>query len=188
VPAGSFGASGLLQRVTVAVRYKDPAHNYIVSDVFQLATETDSKAWRVPLVDKNIRTYEYQVTVIYRDGVTRDDNWRSTDQTVLAVGDPFGWRVSIVPSLLSQPPGLYAFGVLHLAFEDQAPEGPIHAEEDIHLADFKTEQVWRFRTASPDRHTYTYQLTLFKADGSKLVIPPIKTSTGVLVLQAQPTS
>jgi hypothetical protein len=188
VPAGSFGAAGLLQRVTVAVRYKDPAHNYIVSDVFQLASETDSKSWRVPLVDKNLRAYEYQVTVIYRDGVTREDKWRSTDQNVLAVGDPFGWRVSIVPNLLAQPAGLYAFGVLHLSFEDQAPEGPIHAEEDIHLADFKTEQVWRFRTTSPERHTYTYQLTLFKADGSKLVIPPIQTSTGVLVLQAQPTT
>jgi hypothetical protein len=188
VPAGSFGATGLLQRVTVAVRYKDPAHNYIVSDVFQLASETDSKSWRVPLVDKNIRTYEYQVTVIYRDGVTRNDNWRTTDQTVLAAGDPFGWRVSIVPNLLAQPAGLYAFGVLHLSFDDQAPEGPIHAEEDIHLADFKTEQVWRFRTATPDRHTYSYQLTLFKADGSKLVVPPIQTSTGVLVLQAQPTT
>ena len=100
----------------------------------------------------------------------------------------YGWYLVAglgVTTIVSYGISQYLFGVLRLSFDDAT--GPIHAEQDLQIRDFKTEQVWRFRMASPDRHSYKYQLTLFKADGSEVRVPPVETSVGVLVLQAQPT-
>ena len=180
VAAGSFGADGLLSEVVVAVRYHDEAHNYFVDDHFTLSKEGDSAVWKVPLVDKTIRTYDYRVTVLYSDGVTREDDWQTTDKTVLPVGDPFGYRVQIVPYLLQNTATKYQFGTIHLGFDD--PAANIHAEKDFQISDFKTPLVWRFRLGDPARHTYRYQLTLFKPDGEQVALPETQESKEVLVL------
>jgi hypothetical protein len=186
VPAGSFGAGGLLSQVVVAVRYKDDDNDYHVDEVFTLVKEGESKTWEVPLINKDLRTYEYRVSVFYSDGVTREDAWQTTDKTVLPVGDPFGWRVQILPYLLKNPPGRYQFGTIHLEFDD--PAAGIHAEKDFQITDFATPLVWRFRLGSPEEHTYRYQLTLYEADGRELPQPEAEESKEVLVLvpPAQP--
>jgi hypothetical protein len=180
VPAGSFGAGGLLSQVVVAVRYQDKANDYLVRDVFTLAKEGDSKIWHVPLIDKTLRRFEYRVTVFYSDGVTREDEWQTTDKTVLPVGDPFGWRVQLLPYLLQNPPGLYQFATVHLEFRDA--EANIHAEKDFQITNFGEPVIWRFRLGSPERHTYTYEVILFRSDGQRVVLPPAKESKEVLVL------
>jgi hypothetical protein len=180
VPAGSFGTGGLLSQVVVAVRYRDDAHDYAVDNVFTMTNEGDSKTWTVPLVDKTLRSYEYRVTVFYSDGVTREDDWQTTDRTVLPVGDPFGYRVQILPYLLKNPPGLYQFGTIHLGFDDT--DARIHAEKDFQITDFTQPLTWRFRLGDPNRHTYSYQLTLFKSDGQQVALPEAQDSKEVLVL------
>jgi len=183
VPAGSYGTGGLLSQVVVALRYADAANNYDVQDVFTMVKEGDSKVWTVPLIDKTLRQYQYRVTVFYSDGVTREDDWQTTDKTVLPVGDPFGSRVQILPYLLRNPPGLYQFGTIHLAFDDA--QAGIHAEKDFEINDFTKPLVWRFRLGAPDRHTYQYQLSLFKADGQEVRVQGSE-SKEVLVLVPPP--
>ena len=180
VPAGSFGAGGLLQQVVVAVRYQDKPNDYLADDVFTLSKEGESRVWKVPLIDKKARGYEYRVTVLYSDGVTREDDWRKTDKTILPVGDPFGYRVQISPYLLKNPPGVYQFGTIHLSFEDA--EAGIRAEKDLEITDFTKPLVWRFRLGSPERHSYRYELSLFRADGQEVRVPPTESSKEVLVL------
>ena len=180
IPAGSFGADGLISKVVVALRYIDKAHNnYAVDDIITLAADSDSKVWAVPLVDKSLRSYEYRVTVFYSDGVTREDNWQQTDRTVLAVGDPFGMRVQILPYLLKTA-GTYLFGTIHLSFTDAA--AGIKADKDLQITDFTQPLYWRFRLGSLDRHTYRYQLTLFTNDGKEVKLPEKDESREVLVL------
>ncbi|MET1007317.1 MAG: hypothetical protein ABWX96_17340 [Propionibacteriaceae bacterium] len=180
IPAGSFGADGLISRVVVALRYIDKGNNnYTVDDIITLTGEADSKIWAVPLVDPKLRTYEYRVTVFYSDGVTREDTWQPTDKTILPVGDPFGMRVQILPYRLKLS-GLYEFGTIHLSFKDQA--AGIVAEKDLQITDFTQPLYWRFRLGAPERHTYSYQLSLFTKDGQQIDLPEVDASREVLTL------
>jgi hypothetical protein len=179
VPAGEFGAEGLISKVVVAFRYRDDPNNYNQDDIFILESSKDSKLWKVPLVNPDLRTYEYQTTVFYSDGVTRTEDWRETDAKVLPVGDPYGFRLQISPYLLKKSP--FAFGTIHLVFHD--PQAAIRAEKTFEITDFSKPMYWRFRLGSPDRHTYKYQLTLFKDDGTDVKLPESEASQEVLVLK-----
>lgn len=179
VSAGSFGTDGLIQQIAVAVRYQDHANNYEQSDIISLTKEGDSKLWTVPLVDKNLRHFEYKVTVFYSDGVTREDEWQTTDSEVVPVGDPYGFRVQILPYLLRGGP--WSFGTLYLHFDDAA--GNIHTEKTLQIQDFTTPLTWRFRLGAVDRHTYHYKLTLYRtSDGKQVDGPDSEETKEVLVL------
>jgi hypothetical protein len=134
--------------------------DYTVDDAFTF-TKSESKIWKVPLRNKHLRKYEYRVTVFYVDGVTREDGWRATDKTI-----PSPWVTRSATASRCRPTSSetpYLFGTVHLQFDD-AQEG-IHAEKTLEVTDFTKPLFWRFRTGAPDRHTYKYQLTLFKEDG-----------------------
>jgi hypothetical protein len=177
IPAGEFGADGLISKIAVALRYRDAANKYDVDEIFVLDDSKKSQFWNVPLVDPKLRTYEYQTTVFYSDGVTRTDDWQPTDAKVLAVGDPYGFRVQVTPRLLTG----FAFGTIHLAFDD--PKASIHAEKTIEIDDFNKPLFWRFRLGAPDRHTYRYKASLFKDDGTEVKIPETEADQDVLVLK-----
>jgi hypothetical protein len=182
VPAGSFGPGGLLSQVVVALRYHDPANDYRADDLITLTKEGESKFWKVPLLDKNLREYEYLVTIFYSDGVQREIDWRKTDKTILPAGEEFSYRVDILPYLLKTAPGGYQFGTVHLTFDDRLAQPPVHAEKTLQVTDFTKPLVWRFRLGAPDRHTYKYQLTLFKSNNERVELPPTEESREVLVL------
>ncbi len=183
VPAGAFGQGGLLSKIVTALRYQDPANSYEQSTTMTMSSDADVKTWDVPLVDIDHRSYDYQVNVFYSDGLTRsDDKWITTDRTVLPVGDPYGWRVQFVPYLLKNPPGKWSFATLHVSFNDDAEH--ISVEQDFSITDFTQPIVWRFRLAAPDRHSYTYQLSLFGADAAQapLQLPVVTDTKEVVVL------
>lgn len=188
VPAGSFKASGgLLSRIDVGLRYSDPGNDYTLTDSATLVKAEDSYTWKVPLLDSKVRSYEYQVKVFYSDGVVREDMWRRSDAVILAVGDPYGVRVEVVPSLLNIPPGRYAMGTLTLRFTD--PELPQAAEKTFHIADFAKTFNWYFRVVDPARHTYTWQLTLYKTEGDQIkeIILPAQTHDREVLVLKPPT-
>jgi hypothetical protein len=180
IPAGEFGAEGLISRIAVALRYRDEAHNYNTDTVVIIDDAKKSQTWKVPLMDPKLRTYEYQTTVFYSDGVTRADDWHPTDSEVLAVGDPYGFRVLINSRLLAKSP--YSFGTIHLLFDDAA--AGIHAEKTMELSDFTKPLTWRFRLGSPNQHKYKYQLTLYKDDGTQVQGAETEADQDVLVLTA----
>ncbi len=179
VAAGSFGTGGMIGQVVVALRYQDQDNNYDVNEVFTFAKEGDSKIWTVPLMSKTLLQYSYKLTVFYSDGITREDQWRTTDNTVLPVGDPFGYRVQVLPYLLRG--NTWAFGTVALSFDD--PAANIHADTMFEIKDFTTPLTWHFRLGAPDRHTYKYQLTLYRAaDGKEVKLTQTEESKEVLVL------
>lgn len=182
VPAGTFAPTGILTQILVAVRYRDDANNYAVNDIFTLIKEGDTKIWKVPLMNKKLRRFDYKVTVFYTDGVVREDDWKTTDGAIVPVGDQFGWRVQVLPYLLKG--GAYLFGTLQLTYDDAA--AGIHAEKTLELNDFTKPLVWRFRMGAPDRHTFSYQLTLYDATGKPRVVAPAQESKEVLVLLPPP--
>lgn len=179
VAVGSFGGQGLIEQVGVAVRYVDEPNNYRQTATFMLTKEGDVKTWTIPLVNKNLRSYEYQVTVFYSGGVTRVDDWRPTDSTILPGGDPFGFKVSVLPYLLKGTPWL--FGTLKFSFDDTAAK--IHAEDMLQVNDYTAPLSWRFRLGAVDRHTYHYQLTLYQADNTSYAFPDTESSEAMLVLR-----
>ena len=189
VPAGSFkAAGGLLSRIDVGLRYNDAGNQYTMTGSATLTKPEDNFVWKVPLLDPKVRGYEYQVKVFYSDGVVREDAWRPSDAVILAVGDPYGVRVEIVPTLLNIPPGRFAMGTLTLRFTD--PDLPQAAEKTFHIADFSKTFNWYFRVVDPARHAYTWQLTLFKQEGeqvNELVLPVQSHDKEVLVLKPPPT-
>ena len=178
IPAGEFGAEGLISKIAVALRYRDAANKYDADEIFVLNDSKTSQFWNVPLVDPNVRTYEYQTTVFYSDGVTRTDDWKPTDEKVLPVGDPYGFRVQVNARLLKG----FAFGTIHLVFDDAGPP-QIHAEKTIEIDDFTKPLFWRFRLNAPGRHKYRYTASLFKDDGTEVKIPESEADQEVLVLK-----
>jgi len=182
VPAGAFGAGGLLSKIVTALRYQDLANSYRQSTTVTMTSDSDVKTWDVPLVNTSLRTYEYQVSVFYSDGLTRtDDTWLPTDRTVLPVGDPYGWRVQFLPYLLGNSAHSWAFASLHVSFHDA--QGNISVEQDYPITDFTAPVIWRFRMAVPERHGYTYQLTLYTSDQKQVVMDPVTETKEVVVLQ-----
>lgn len=181
VPTGEFGTGGLLSKIVTALRYDDPAHNYHQATTVTMSSENDDALWNVPLMDTSLRTYQYQANVFYSDGVTRESDWQTTDRTVLPVGDPYGWRVQFVPYLLRTPLGKWGLATLHVEFSDSA--GGIAIAQDFSIADFTQPVTWRFRLASPDRHSYTYQLTLYGIDAAATTVAlPTATDTREVVV------
>ncbi len=183
VAAGTFDAEGLA-RIAVALRYSDEANSYSASETFMLTGTESSVEWNVPLVNPDHREYEYQTTVFYSDGVIREEEWKKTDQAVLPVGDPYGFRVQVSPYLLANPP--YAFGNVHLSFTDA--EAEIAAETTLEITNFTEPLFWRFRLGDPQRHEYKYQLTLFTTEGEELALPETAASREVLVLKPPPAN
>ena len=74
----------------------------------------------------------------------------------------------------------WLFATVHLSFAD--PQEQIKTEKTLQIDDFTKPMFWRFRTLSPDRHTYKYQLTLFRPDGTSVALPEQEESKEVLVL------
>lgn len=182
VPAGSFGTGGLLSKIVTALRYQDPANNYQQNTTVTMTGDGDVKTWDVPLVNPKLRSFDYQVSVFYSDGLTRtDDKWITTDRTVLPVGDPYGWRVQFLPYLLKNAAASWAFASLHVSFTDA--EGHITVEQDFPITDFTQPVVWRFRLAAPERHGYSYQLTLYTSDQKQVVMDVVDETKEVVVLQ-----
>ena len=79
VPSGSF--SDLISQITVALRYLDQPNSYRVEKILTF-TKSEAQLWRFPLRNKDLRTYEYQETVVYTDGVRRDKDWQKSTRTV----------------------------------------------------------------------------------------------------------
>ena len=177
IPAGEFGADGLISKIAVALRYRDDANHYNADEILILDDPKKNLMWKVPLMNPDLTKYEYQTTVFYSDGVTRTDDWKPSDAKVLAVGDPYGFRVQITPRLLKG----YAFGTIHLQFDDT--QASIHAEKTLQIDDFTKPLYWRFRLGAPDRHTYKYKLSVFKDDGTAVNFPELSADQEVLVLK-----
>lgn len=179
IPAGEFGSEGLISRIAVALRYRDDANNYNVDTIVMLDDAKKSQIWKFPLRDPSNKSYQYQTTVFYSDGVTRADEWKDSDAPVLPVGDPYGFRVEIMPRLLMRSP--YTFGTIHMSFDDST--AGIHAEKTMEVTDFAKPLFWRFRLGTPTQHTYKYQLTLYKDDGTENKLPEKEADQDVLVLK-----
>lgn len=186
--AGGLGPQGLMSKVVVVMRYKDDNNRYTVDDILTLSKDDEVKIWTVPLRDKTLRRFEWQQTVFYNDNVVREEEWRTSDKNTVVVGDAFGMKVQISPYLLKVPPSLWSFGVLSLSFDDPQAQPRIRAEKTLEITDFSKPLFWRFRLGSPDRHTYRYQLTLYKADGTEVKMDAREESKEVLVLIPPPAN
>jgi hypothetical protein len=179
VAVGTFGGQGLIEQIGVALKYADDANKYYQNTSLMLTREGDVKEWKIPLVDDKLRTYQYQVTVFYTGGVTRTDDWRTTDSTILPSGDPFGFKVTVLPYLLKGTP--WAFGTLKVSFDD--PQTQIHAEDTLQITDYTAPLTWRFRLGAVDRHTYHYLLSLYQTDNTSYASADSTASDAVLVLR-----
>ncbi len=135
-------------------------------------------------MNKDLRHFDYKVTVFYSGGVTREDDWQTTDADVVPVGDPYGFRVQILPYLLKG--GAWAFGTIYLRFDDA--QGNIHTEKTLQIQDFATPLTWRFRLGAVDRHTYHYKLTLYRASDGKQVDGPDSEETKEVLVLAPPAN
>jgi len=183
VPVGHFGGGSELARVGVALRYVDERNQYTVEKTFILGGSDKNEVWKVPLRDKNLRSYDYQVKAIYADGVERADAWKHTDELLLTVGDPFQTKVEVAPYLLKNPPGKWAFGIVDLRYDD--PETGVHAETTLDIQPpFAAKIPWTFRLGNTSNRTYTYKLTLYRADdNTEVVMPEVRDDRTVLVLK-----
>jgi hypothetical protein len=185
IPAGDFGSSGLIKSIAIALRYLDEDNQYRKDETVVITSDKDAKVWRVPLRNKNLRTFQYQQTIIYTGGGsrgTRELPWTSSDNPVVVVGDPYTFRVRMLPYLLKG--GAWSFGTVTLSFDDVDDRGhALHFENDFELKDFTTPLEWHILLGNTERHTYRYQLTLYRSsDGTEVKGPQLEAEQEILVL------
>ena len=74
-----------------------------------------------------------------------------------------------------------SLALLELEYRDEVED--IHERASFVLRDPAVEPRWKLSVGAPDRHTYRYQLTLIRPDGSRTVLPWRESDDGILVLR-----
>jgi len=122
--------------------------------------------------------YEVRQWIIYTDGARSELPWEHHDTPVLVVGDLLRFGVVVTPRLLD------IGGQVRLATVELVSDAADGSEARSTLVFRDAEsQTWSFRMPSPDRHTYSYRLTLVHTDGSRELGAWRPAESGVLVLQ-----
>jgi hypothetical protein len=125
--------------------------------------------------------YAYRVTSFMKDGAVAEGNWVETDDPFLIVGDRAAGVLTIKVMLL----GALADAGMRMAkveldYPDAPSWGDPHVEQLFQAGtpDF----TWRVPMKRPDATSYSYKVTWFKKDGSRVTTGPVTTSDEILLL------
>jgi len=148
-----------------------------VASVKSTAFRKDSPPWPFStyLASADQRSYDYQHVVHYRgSSETFKVEGRADGDVLVLDADRRGIprvavQTEVVGKTVDQP---YGYQAVFVDKSNQRLEDPPQTSRSRQLV----------LTGSPDRHTYRYQVTLFKEDGSQVSLPAKEESKEVPVL------
>jgi hypothetical protein len=150
---------------------------------FILTADRPSDTWSRAVRDGASRDYEYRVTVHTVNSEVREGQWLVGPPGKLIVGEGFA-RLRQVDLMLVGP-SLQALGLLgvKVRFQFEDPAAGLFAENEILVQDLRAPVHWSYPVADPARQSYTYQVTLIRADGTQSPQPPV-TTADLLAIQS----
>jgi len=151
-----------------------------VERTVNLGEETTEAQWSFRR-DANANSFAYRVTAFLADGSIREEDWKTTDNPLLIVGDRAAGVLQVRAVMLGAPAdGGFRLARLRLSY----PDAPSWADSDIeHLFRDGTEELtWRVPMDRVDAKSYTYEITWFSTDGARTTTGPVTTSDEILLL------
>jgi hypothetical protein len=187
--SGNFkeGADQIGQ-VVASLRYRDPANNYSEEGSIPFTSETQVQNWTVELKNRELRDYEYNYKIIYKDGLVRqvpaDGSWAKGEPGFIVVGEKYVLRVELIPTLLAFSPSAMIAQV-DLTYSDPA-RGIQESDSFLFTADDKTKKTWRVRGEPGGPKKYTYKVTYFSDNGQSRSLPAVTQDAETVILPPAP--
>jgi hypothetical protein len=146
------------------------------------------KTFAVRLPDRSTPpVLQFKERRLYRDGGLEDLDWRRASAANLVVGIPGEGVGSVAVKYMGPPPTQLGVAALELDLEYADPEGDdrFHQLKTLLIDDTPASwtQDWKFRLVHRDARTYSWTLTLLRADGSSFAGPVMTDQRSVLVLR-----
>jgi len=126
-------------------------------------------------------SFRYRATLFLKDGAMREDDWVTTDNPLVIVGDRAAGVLAVQVMFLSPlSDGGFRLAKLELNY----PDAPAWADPNVEKV-FRTgleEFTWRVPMQRLDATSYTYTVTWFARDGSQRKTGPRTTKDEILLL------
>ena len=189
VCSGNFKDGGdQISEVAVGLRYHDEDNHYTEEGRLVFTDDKQQQTWTVDLRNRELRSYQYKYTIIYKDGVVKSfpetGEWLTGDPGFITVGEKYTLEVEVFPSLLAYGDNA-KLAQVNLTYDD--------APNNIHVVDsfvFNKEnnapRTWRVRGVAGGPRRYTAEVLYFSAAGVPVTVSLGAREAEVLVIPPPP--
>ncbi|MGH8531300.1 MAG: hypothetical protein ACREV1_00890 [Gammaproteobacteria bacterium] len=187
--SGNFKDGGdQISQVAVRLRYVDSENRYTEEGQLVFTQDNQQQPWKIYLRNPNLRDYEYQYSIIYKDGIVRnfpdDGSWYQGEPGFITVGEKYTLEVDIFPTLLTYPEHAKVVQV-NLSYDD--PASAIHSSDSfVFTKESSTRTAWRVRGAPGATKSYRYQVQYFSGTGEVTTSPPVTQNAEAIVIAPLP--
>ena len=152
-----------------------------VKKTVTLGPDTIADRWAFRRAQPQDVAFAYRATSFLKDGSIQEGQWVTTDNPLLIVGDKASGVLSVRVMVLGT---LAEAGVRMAKVELTYPDAPAWADPTTEqlLQGATTEFTWRVPMARPGATSYTYKVTWFKNDGTRVTKGPETTADEILLL------
>ena len=181
IPQGTFPP---LASIVVSAKYADKTSSLTQSDMHTLISSGDSWTWRVRLLDKTQRAFQYKADVRNVDGSVTPGEWTPGVDGTILVGQAAQQilEVDVIPALLDLQ-RTWKLVIVRLKYED--PEHNVALDQIFQISAANSSQPfsWKVPLADPHANKYTYEIDAYGFDATNKVVGPLQTDNRALVLQ-----
>jgi hypothetical protein len=152
-----------------------------VKKTITLGPDTVAERWAFRRAEPQDVAFAYRATSFLKDGSIQEGQWVTTDNPLLIVGDKaigvLAVRVMVLGTLAEA-------GIRMAKVELTYPDAPSWADATTEqlLQGAATEFTWRVPMARAGATSYTYKVTWFKSDGTRVTKGPETTADEILLL------
>jgi hypothetical protein len=181
IPQGTFPP---LASIVVSARYADKSSGHTQSDMHTLTSSGDLWTWKLRLLDKTQRAFQYKADVKAADGSAIQGSWTPGVEGTILVGQATQQilEIDVIPALLDLQK-TWKLVIVRLKYED--PEHNVVLEQIFQISAANSSQPfsWKVPLADPHANKYTYEIDAYGFDASNKVVGPLQTDNRALVLQ-----
>jgi len=152
-----------------------------VKQTVTLGPDAVSGRWSFRRAQPQDVAFAYRATSFLKDGSVQEGDWVNTDNPLLIVGDKAIGVLAVKVMVL----GTLAEAGMRMAKVDLSyPDAPAWADSHVEqlLQGTTTEFNWRVPMGRPGANSYTYKVTWFKNDGTRVTTGPLTTTDEILLL------
>jgi hypothetical protein len=181
LPQGTFPPQA---SIVVSAQYADKASGHTQSDTHTLVSSGDSWTWRVPLLDKTQRAFQYKAVITKADGSVDPGVWAPGVEGTILVGQAAQQilEIDVIPALLDLQK-TWKLVIVKLRYEDPTHNVALDQTFQISASNSSQPFSWRVPLADPHLNKYTYEIDAYGFDATNKVVGPLQTDNRALVLQ-----
>jgi hypothetical protein len=152
-----------------------------IKQTVTVAPETITGKWSFRRAQPRDVKYSYRVTSFLKNGAVVEDDWVTTDNPLLVVGDRASGVLTVKVMILG---ALADAGFRMAKVELDYPDAPTWADSHVEqLFQAATpEFTWRVPMTRQDATSYRYKVTWFRNDGQRVTTGPITSTDEILLL------